>query len=165
MNSYRGESARTSVGSRTRRVLKWATTALAGVVLLSWALSFRWTLSYLHFSPDRQIIEVRAGCVAVWLNFAKKNARPGFYVWDYRHASGGLRRERMGLFLPYTVEWWWQKLIVIPLWIMFLPMMAISTLFWWLGHRGRLPPGSCKDCGYNLTGNVSGRCPECGNAT
>ena len=22
--------------------------------------------------------------------------------------------------------------------------------------------GLCKSCGYNLTGNVSGRCPECG---
>jgi len=24
--------------------------------------------------------------------------------------------------------------------------------------------GSCRDCGYNLTGNVSGVCPECGEA-
>jgi predicted RNA-binding Zn-ribbon protein involved in translation (DUF1610 family) len=23
-------------------------------------------------------------------------------------------------------------------------------------------PGCCASCGYNLTGNVSGRCPECG---
>jgi predicted RNA-binding Zn-ribbon protein involved in translation (DUF1610 family) len=26
------------------------------------------------------------------------------------------------------------------------------------------PPPSCHVCGYNLTGNVSGRCPECGTA-
>ena len=25
-----------------------------------------------------------------------------------------------------------------------------------------IPPGHCQTCGYNLTGNVSGRCPECG---
>ena len=30
--------------------------------------------------------------------------------------------------------------------------------------RSKLPPrpGVCALCGYNLTGNVSGRCPECG---
>jgi len=27
------------------------------------------------------------------------------------------------------------------------------------------PVGCCRICGYNLTGNVSGRCPECGTAT
>jgi hypothetical protein len=31
---------------------------------------------------------------------------------------------------------------------------------WRLRHRRR--HGLCKSCGYNLTGNVSGRCPECG---
>ncbi len=29
-------------------------------------------------------------------------------------------------------------------------------------ERHRIPPGHCRKCGYNLTGNVSGRCPECG---
>jgi hypothetical protein len=28
--------------------------------------------------------------------------------------------------------------------------------------RRPFPPGRCRKCGYNLTGNVSGRCPECG---
>ncbi len=28
----------------------------------------------------------------------------------------------------------------------------------------RLSPNLCHDCGYDLTGNVSGRCPECGTA-
>ena len=29
--------------------------------------------------------------------------------------------------------------------------------------RGRKPkPGHCQQCGYNLTGNESGTCPECG---
>lgn len=30
-------------------------------------------------------------------------------------------------------------------------------------RRRRIPPGRCA-CGYDLTGNVSGRCPECGRA-
>jgi hypothetical protein len=28
--------------------------------------------------------------------------------------------------------------------------------------KRRYPPGHCQECGYNLTGNVSGVCPECG---
>ena len=34
-------------------------------------------------------------------------------------------------------------------------------LLWWLDLR-RIPPGHCPHCGYDLTGNVSGKCPECG---
>ncbi|MDB5356511.1 MAG: hypothetical protein JWN24_2964 [Phycisphaerales bacterium] len=26
----------------------------------------------------------------------------------------------------------------------------------------KIPPGHCLACGYDLTGNVSGTCPECG---
>lgn len=29
-------------------------------------------------------------------------------------------------------------------------------------RRERLASGQCENCGYDLTGNVSGRCPECG---
>ncbi len=32
----------------------------------------------------------------------------------------------------------------------------------WLGLHCRHKPGHCDRCGYDLTGNVSGRCPECG---
>jgi hypothetical protein len=32
-------------------------------------------------------------------------------------------------------------------------------------RRPRRPRATCLACGYNLTGNVSGRCPECGCAT
>jgi hypothetical protein len=30
--------------------------------------------------------------------------------------------------------------------------------------RRRPPPGHCRACGYNLKGNISGVCPECGEA-
>ena len=30
-------------------------------------------------------------------------------------------------------------------------------------YRRRFPAGHCQRCGYDLTGNVSGVCPECGS--
>jgi len=35
-------------------------------------------------------------------------------------------------------------------------------LFWWDWRTPAPPSGHCTKCGYDLTGNVSGRCPECG---
>ena len=51
--------------------------------------------------------------------------------------------------------------IGLPIWILLLPA-AISTAFLFWRDRRRIPPGHCQRCGYNLTGNVSGKCPECG---
>ncbi len=53
---------------------------------------------------------------------------------------------------------------VAPIWALLLLVAAPTAGLWWLGRR-RIPPGHCQKCGYNLTGNVSGRCPECGTAT
>lgn len=52
-----------------------------------------------------------------------------------------------------------------------LAPLAIGLLVSWCGtcigvhpwRRIRLP-GHCRKCGYNLSGNVSGVCPECGTA-
>ena len=56
--------------------------------------------------------------------------------------------------------------IVIPYWLPLL-MSAIPTA--WLWHRDRrlisCSPDHrlCLRCGYDLTGNTSGVCPECGD--
>lgn len=52
---------------------------------------------------------------------------------------------------------------ILPLW-MPLAACAVPTLI--LAHRSRRPPpGHCRACGYNLFGNTSGACPECGKPT
>jgi hypothetical protein len=49
----------------------------------------------------------------------------------------------------------------LPLWLPFL-VLVIPTLLLWRRDRRRPHPGFCRRCDYDLTGNTSGRCPECG---
>jgi len=51
---------------------------------------------------------------------------------------------------------------ITPLWLLWL-VALLATIWMWRRDRAR-PPGHCVRCGYDLTGNVSGRCPECGTA-
>lgn len=47
----------------------------------------------------------------------------------------------------------------LPLWIpLLLCIVATIVIF----RRTRMTPTGCGACGYDLTGNVSGVCPECG---
>ena len=43
--------------------------------------------------------------------------------------------------------------------VAFIPLLATLLI---IRTPPIYPPGHCRHCGYNLTGNVSGRCPECG---
>ena len=52
------------------------------------------------------------------------------------------------------------SIFVVPLWIPFVLLLFASMWF----HRQAccLPAGYCQKCSYDLTGNTSGVCPECG---
>ena len=62
---------------------------------------------------------------------------------------------------PYRTTW-----VVFPFWLSTLLTMTVGALpivqgpvrRWWRRRRGR-----CVTCDYDLTGNRSGRCPECGD--
>jgi len=59
----------------------------------------------------------------------------------------------------------WTK-IVIPFWVPLGLFLLYPTLVFIQVRRlkRRQKMGHCKNCGYNLTGNVSGKCPECGTS-
>jgi hypothetical protein len=50
--------------------------------------------------------------------------------------------------------------VSVPPWFLVCVSAVLPVL--WILRRKRKPPGRCPACGYSLTGNTSGTCPECG---
>ena len=89
---------------------------------------------------------------------------PGYDAWAYAEWLPTLHKGVIGFPPRFTVMTYrlYLPLITFPLLIL-IPVGAITGMLWYLDRR-RSRPGHCEDCGYDLTGNVGGRCPECGAA-
>lgn len=146
------------------RTLRNAAIGVSLLILAVWMLSFWWIPTYTHFSERKPTIEIRFGCLAIWSGFAHAGDPSGFAL-KHCHGNwgefGGLARGNLGFIYPRIQKWPGQRLIVLPLWI---PWATVALLGFWSGYHIRKTqlPGHCRFCGYNLRGNVSGVCPECG---
>jgi hypothetical protein len=152
--------------SRTQRVLKWVGTLLCLPILAVWVASVRWTCVWNTVVPyGRQGVPairqfgVERGCFKWWLN----SGHGGRIGQSWRYLGRRITREPV----VWTPDSWNEmstlgvRGLFVPLWIP-LAIVAVPTAFLWWFDRHRIRPGHCPKCGYNLTGNVSGICPECG---
>lgn len=149
---------------RFRRFAKWMGTILSALILALWILSIpivpNGGLQINYFDTPR-VWSIYCGA-AHWSLLPQLGEPPGFQV------SGGTsprnRWDSFGIclpshtFRPGALEWY-----SVPLWIPFL-IAGIPTAILWHRDRRQIPPGHCPPCDYNLTGNTSGVCPECGAA-
>jgi hypothetical protein len=132
---------------RLRRVMKWTGLALCTLIAAAWAASLVWWFEYTNQS-DSLTMALAGGAVHITDIFSTK---PG---WSIARLSQ-----------PRVIWWpesdpyflWW----AMPLWIPFVIVALPTGLLWWFDRR-RPAQGHCHKCGYDLTGNVSGVCPECG---
>jgi len=105
----------------------------------------------------RSAIQVEHGRITVELDNTRST---GLSVAKVRR-----RGSLFPLLLPqYARDEDGRPMLVIPIVFVFTIVMLTTLLIWrpWTAARGR--KGHCAGCGYDLTGNVSGICPECGLA-
>ena len=147
--------------SRTYRILKWTGVGLSLLMAVIWvrsligvSLSPRWS--------GNTIVFIESGVVVISRAEFSLDAAAYEGVNMTLHYSPS----NLGLVSPRTGKSNWASTgpawsVAVPLWRPFL-LTALPTT--WLFHRDRrrIPPGCCPRCGYNLTGNTSGVCSECG---
>ncbi len=170
--------------SRIWRVLKWVGAGLCALLACLWLMSvwheIHWT-QYLKGAKHELSLWVLYGdihasytvhnerALSDWARRGVKvesecgitPARDPGYWWTRPHwvlhgsdVWDGTRTDK-------KVIWGYQRGVMVSIWVPIL-IIGVPTAFLWLRDRRRIPPGHCSYCGYNLTGNVSGMCPECG---
>lgn len=144
--------------SRLQRVMKWVGWGVSVAVATVCAASF-----YFDFVGQwkRTAFSVSQGQLLMVRTFTNVIS-PRMEVSRVRWPPGSMLGR-----LPLPMRPFWDLgrptgTVTCPLWLLFI-LVAAPTLALWYRDR-RPPPGHCQSCGYDLTGNTSGRCPECGEA-
>jgi predicted Zn-ribbon and HTH transcriptional regulator len=138
--------------------MKWLTLGLCLLTFAAMAASGPRTIYYEAHGWGFRLDE---GILTAHWGFPSESVPPGrgLYGWNFRPMT-----TRLGFRLLFPrLESWpdGRTILYLGVWILLVPLSAATALLWWLGRR-RIPPGHCRRCGYNLTANTSGRCPECG---
>lgn len=131
---------------RRRTVLSWIALSMSALLIVAWGASVGKRFTY---------------CSRQWA-WELESGRIKVTVDAYR--SGDCGRS----FFPAPTQWlWWPdaslgyivSYVYIPVWLLLLVCMGVA---YWLWRSDRRGSGMCMSCGYDLTGNESGACPECG---
>ena len=135
-------------------MLKWAGLGALALILIAWVVSIPWSL-WCRTAGNTSLVFGRGAICCL-------PCPPGYPSWKWNWSHDGWSRGWDNLrVLPYLYTGA-PFIIFVPLWIPFALVLALTIHLW---ERDRPKPrGHCVHCGYNLTGNVSGVCPECGNA-
>jgi hypothetical protein len=122
------------------------------LILITWVLSAYWQLEFA--APDFAAA-IQSGMFE-YLHF------PGYGLVD--ESGWSMAHDRLDL----TRHWWIKSedlgimsYCTIPLWMFLLPCLVATGVAW----RSKLVRlNHCQQCDYDLAGNESGICPECGTA-
>ena len=129
--------------------------------MAAWPLSFRWGGLYsFRWQYKWNHLALRSGELLAAIGLPQQLVDlGGWRFFQPGNAGGwvpGLPSARVLDFVPDRT---WITL-TIPLWCILVGLTVPTTILWWKDRRSA--KGHCAQCGYDLTGNLSGTCPECG---
>jgi len=148
--------------SRTRRILKWTGVGLSMIVIACWAISLFFRATILLTKDSAFVTGQGVLAIVVEEDIGLYTGMsPGIEedAWSFRLTA--FRQPAFGARWVFHGMIMLGKWYVLPYWMLLL-LTAIPTAWLWHRDRRRIRPGCCLRCGYDLTGNISGVCSECG---
>lgn len=140
------------IAGRYRRPL--VAVVLAMSFLVATVVTSGWLLSYR--SMDFGVI-VSHGCFSV----TTIRSPPSYLGWAaHANRKPQIRWLPFALSEPFGAPGRPRWIVGVPLWIPGALVFILAIV--WFRECRRSEPGHCRKCRYNLAGNVSGVCPECG---
>ncbi len=141
--------------------LTLVTIGTAGPYLLSFfgysgcSFNFGKTQQHVSFSFMDGVAAVR---LDIYAKPGQSSVGPG---WQYPEPGFGYEDYVHNIHYGKRIQRTHTRRAHAPGWAVIL-LFGIYPVFALVRYRRRPKPGHCTKCGYNLTGNVSGVCPECG---
>jgi hypothetical protein len=173
--------------ARLRRGAKWACLSVAALAYTSWVMSTCWSVLYkgwgsvvlygMGIIKYERVVQPLPDYMKDRLVHISGEPAPGWYAgspslaaWrDLLDQKSWARCNKLlGLGVPRWVKTnaggapFDKQLYTMPLWVPSLLFSVLSVILFRRDRR-RSGAGHCFVCGYDLCGNVSGICPECGS--
>ena len=145
-------------------MLKWVGLVGCGVIVVAWIVSFRQSVLWM---PVRPVLIGLAPCgISMQRLPGDAEFPPGPMLcnsfsmrwWPELRTFENTRLSAIDRIRRRAPYWNWS--LFVPFWCILIPLAVPTAGLWYLDRKP--PPGCCPNCGYDLTGNVSGICPECG---
>jgi len=163
---------------RKRGWFRWTMTVLTGLLSVLWITSIWYEFGFqigshspkngYSFSNGLEVVylvrafglEMRFG--ELTMRYSETIRGPIRRIFLFKRLLGWRYwSERVGLRSAPHIETDGRVFVQVPVWMIWIVPAAI-TLWLWRAVWKRREPGHCRSCNYSLTGNISGRCPECG---
>lgn len=136
--------------TKTRRLIKfakWTAVVMFGLSLAAWLIASK-TVCFGYSNG----YGVCFGYGVAYISCEIDNRVCFFEFYEESTWKFGFDQPALVLIPNFGISLWFLTLLAFNAWLV---LCMADRLY-------RLSPGLCQNCGYNLTGNTSGRCPECG---
>ncbi len=139
-----------------RRFAKWTGVSVCALLITAWLLSRWWWVPF-PLNNHGSLEDAGIGAGAVYYDYESMMGYPSTWPMSFTSKRG------FWLWKPRIIGSRYVVTVLIPLWIPFLVIAAPTGVLWYRERRSvRHELGLCANCHYNLAGNTSGVCPECG---